>query len=164
VIPMPARSKLDTYRDARSRIVALLEGANDAVAAMSGVAAVLFDALPEVSWVGFYRVVGLELLRVGPYQGPVGCQEIAFGKGVCGVAAATGLTQVVLDVHAFPGHIACDARSLSEIVVPVFDPDGSVVAVLDLDSHRRARFDNDDKKELERIARSLTDVFSRARD
>ena len=157
---MPSHSKIDTYRDARSRIAALLAEANDSVAAMSGVAAVLFEAMPDVSWVGFYRVVGVDLLRVGPYQGPVGCQEIAFGKGVCGVAAASGSAQVVPDVHAFPGHIACDAGSRSEIVVPVFDPQGRVAAVLDLDSHSAARFDDDDRLELEKVAGGLAGFFA----
>jgi GAF domain-containing protein len=103
-------------------------------------------------WTGFYRVVEPgRLLRVGPYQGTLGCLEIAFGRGVCGTAAAEGRTVVVEDVHAFPGHIACDGRSASEIVVPVYGRDGRLLAVFDVDSDRRGAFDDDDRRGLERI-------------
>jgi GAF domain-containing protein len=109
-------------------------------------------------WTGFYRVVvDDKLLRVGPYQGTLGCLEIPFGRGVCGTAAATRTTQVVPDVHAFPGHITCDGRSASEIVVPVFDAAGGLIAVFDVDSARPATFDDDDRVGLERL---LT-VFAR---
>jgi GAF domain-containing protein len=103
-------------------------------------------------WTGFYRVVEPgRLLRVGPYQGTLGCLEIAIGRGVCGTAAAGRRTVIVEDVHAFPGHIACDARSRSEIVVPVLDADGELLAVLDVDSERPAAFDAEDRTGLERL-------------
>jgi GAF domain-containing protein len=102
-------------------------------------------------WTGFYRVVGPQLLRVGPYQGTLGCLEIPFGKGVCGTAAAERRTVLVPDVDAFPGHITCDGRSKSEIVVPVFGRDGALIAVLDVDSDRRAAFDEEDARGLERL-------------
>ena len=103
-------------------------------------------------WTGFYRVVEPgRLLRVGPYQGSLGCLEIAFGRGVCGTAAAEQRTVLVEDVHAFPGHITCDARSRSEIVVPTFGPDGALIAVLDIDSDQPATFDETDQVELERM-------------
>jgi L-methionine (R)-S-oxide reductase len=103
-------------------------------------------------WTGFYRVVEPgRLLRVGPYQGPLGCLEIAFGKGVCGTAAAERRTVVVPDVERFPGHITCDSRARSEIVVPVFGADGSLCAVLDVDSEHPAAFDDEDAAGLERL-------------
>jgi GAF domain-containing protein len=102
-------------------------------------------------WTGFYRVAAPDLLRVGPYQGTLGCLEIAFGKGVCGAAARDRRTVVVPDVHAFPGHITCDARSRSEIVVPVTGPDGALLAVLDIDSDRPNAFDDADRAGLERL-------------
>jgi len=104
-------------------------------------------------WTGFYRVVSPNVLRVGPYQGTLGCLEIAFGRGVCGTAAAERRTVVVPDVDRFPSHIACDARAKSEIVVPVFDRAGALIAVLDVDSDRRATFDEADALGLERIVR-----------
>jgi GAF domain-containing protein len=102
-------------------------------------------------WTGFYRVVAPALLRIGPYQGTLGCLEITFGKGVCGAAAAKQETVVVPDVHAFPGHISCDGRSRSEIVVPVFGPGRRLIAVLDIDSDRPEAFDDVDRVELERM-------------
>ena len=102
-------------------------------------------------WTGFYRVVEPTLLRVGPYQGTLGCLEIEFGKGVCGAAAAERRTIVVPDVSVFPGHITCDPRSRSEIVVPVFDSSNALIAVLDVDSSRRVAFDESDRKGLERL-------------
>jgi GAF domain-containing protein len=102
-------------------------------------------------WSGFYRVVAPALLRVGPYQGTLGCLEIAFGRGVCGTAAAEKRTVVVADVEAFPGHISCDGRSKSEIVVPVLDGDGSLVAVFDVDSAQAATFDDDDARGIARL-------------
>lgn len=112
----------------------LLEGHDDAIAGMATTATLLHHAFQHL-WTGFYRVVPPgNQLRVGPYQGTLGCQEIAFGRGVCGTAAAERRPVLVPDVHAFPGHISCDARSQSELVVPVFDPAGALVAVLDIDS------------------------------
>jgi GAF domain-containing protein len=122
---------------------------------MSTCAAVLHHRLPYASWTGFYRVVAPRLLRVGPYQGPLGCLEIPFDRGVCGAAAREGAVQIVPDVHAFPGHIACDSEARSEIVVPIRDAKGDLVAVLDLDSHQPAAFDDVDREGLERIADRL---------
>ena len=154
---MSFESKTATYDEASVQLEALLENLTDPVAIMATVAAVLFHSLPGVSWVGFYRVVGPDLLRVGPYQGPVGCLEIAFGKGVCGTAAQREEAQIVPDVHAFPGHIACDAQARSEIVLPVHDAAGNLVAVLDLDSHLHACFNEQDLEHLQRILRRIRD-------
>jgi GAF domain-containing protein len=155
-------TKSSAYAVARREIDALLEGLDDPIAAMASAACVLKQHLPLASWVGFYRVVAPGLLRVGPYQGPVGCLEIPFDRGVCGAAARERRTQLVPDVHAFPGHIACDAAARSEIVVPVFAPDGELAAVLDVDSHRPAAFDEEDRRGLEEIAARLTPAMRRA--
>lgn len=130
---------------------ATLEGIEDPIAAMATVACLVFERVPGVSFAGFYRRVAPELLRVGPYQGPMGCLEIPFARGVCGAAARERATQLVPDVDAFPGHIACDAAARSEIVVPVFDAAGELVAVFDLDSHLPANFDAVDQAGLERL-------------
>ena len=135
------------------QLAALLEGECDPIAKMANVAAVLRESF-GFWWTGFYRVAGNELI-LGPFQGPVACMHIPFGKGVCGTAWARGETVVVPDVEAFPGHIACSSASRSEIVVPVFGPDGSVTAVLDIDSDRLATFDEEDKVGLEKIVRLL---------
>lgn len=160
---MHAGQRERQYDLACRQIEALLDGLDDPVAAMASVAAVLYEQLGSVSWVGFYRVVDDALLRIGPYQGPVGCIEIRFQEGVCGAAARTRQTQIVPDVHAFRGHIACDARSKSEIVVPIFGPEDRLVAVLDLDSHEPAAFDTSDAAHLERIAGLLEPCFARSR-
>ena len=129
----------------------LLEGSDDAVAGMATVSALLHHAFGHL-WTGFYRVVDAgKLLRVGPYQGSLGCLEITFGRGVCGTAAAERRTVVVADVHDFPGHITCDPRSRSEIVVPVFDASGTLIAVLDIDSSVPAAFGNADRDGLEKL-------------
>ncbi len=148
-------SKAELYRDLLSAIDAITVDEPDAVANMANVAALLREYLPDLNWAGFYRTVGDELV-LGPFQGKVACIRIAMGKGVCGTAAATNTTQLVEDVHAFPGHIACDAASRSELVVPVV-ADGVVIAVIDLDSPLPARFDSDDAAGLEAIAKLLTD-------
>src|SRR6185295_3786786 len=127
--------------------------------AMSTCAAVLHQKLAYASWTGFYRVVAPGLLRVGPYQGPLGCLEIPFDRGVCGAAARERRPQLVGDVHAFPGHIACDAAARSEVVVPVLDRHGELVAVLDLDSHEPAAFDEIDRHGLEAAARLLAEQW-----
>lgn len=142
----------DTYRQILAEIESLLEGLDDPVTAMASAASVIHSHLPYASWTGFYRVVAPELLRVGPYQGPVGCLEIPFGRGVCGAAARERRSQLVPDVHAFPGHIACDAAARSEVVVPVLTPAGELVAVLDLDSHEPAAFSEEDVQGLEEVA------------
>jgi L-methionine (R)-S-oxide reductase len=131
----------------------VLEGEPNRVARMATVASMLANSFPHYFWTGFYVVdetKGDELV-VGPYQGTLGCMRIAFGRGVCGTAAATRQTQVVEDVHAFPGHIACDSRSASEIVVPVIDGRGELIAVFDVDSEQPAAFDAVDREWLERI-------------
>lgn len=150
-----ATDRSERYRRAGAELEALLAPELDAVAAMSTFASVLHHALPQASWTGFYRRVAPGLLRVGPYQGRPGCLEIPFDRGVCGAAARERRSLVVPDVHAFPGHIACDAAARSEIVVPVFDRAGELVAVLDVDSVEPAAFDETDRKELERLVRLL---------
>jgi GAF domain-containing protein len=130
---------------------AILEGINDEVTAMATMAALIHHAFGHL-WTGFYRViVPGQLLRVGPYQGSLGCLDIAFGRGVCGTAAAEMKTVIVPDVDKFPGHIACDARARSEIVVPVLGPRGDLIAVLDVDSDRLDAFKREDQQGLERI-------------
>jgi GAF domain-containing protein len=122
---------------------------------MSNIAALLWEFLPDVNWTGFYRVVDGELV-LGPFQGKAACIRIPFGRGVCGAAAQTGETQLVEDVHAFPGHIACDANSASELVVPVMR-DGQVIAVVDLDSPSRGRFDQDDVLGIQSLVAVIAD-------
>lgn len=156
VLDVRDRPKADAYRVLDEQVRTLLEGISDPVTAMATISAVLYHGLGPL-WVGFYRVVEPgALLRVGPYQGKLGCLEIRFGSGVCGTAAAEGQTIVVPDVDRFPGHIACDARARSEIVVPVRDAAGALIAVLDVDSDRVAAFDDDDARGLERIAAWFT--------
>lgn len=144
-------AKAEAYEQLESHILAVLEGIGDEIAAMATMSCLLHHGFGHL-WTGFYRVVEPgRLLRVGPYQGTLGCLEITFGRGVCGTAAAEGRTVVVEDVEAFPGHIACDGRSRSEIVVPVRRPDGSLLAVLDVDSEHLAAFDDVDRVALERL-------------
>ncbi len=143
------------YDQLLADLEATLAGIDDAIATMATVACLVYERVPGVSFAGFYRRVAPDLLRVGPYQGPLGCLEIPFARGVCGAAARAGRTQLVRDVHAFPGHIACDDRARSEIVVPVLDARGEVAAVLDLDSHRPSNFDEADREGLERLVRAL---------
>jgi L-methionine (R)-S-oxide reductase len=143
--------KPEAYAELDGYVRAVLEGVRDPIAGMATVSCLVHHAFGHL-WTGFYRVVEPgALLRVGPYQGTLGCLEITFGRGVCGTAAAEGRTVVVEDVHAFPGHIACDGRSASEIVVPVYDAAGTLLAVFDVDSEHRAAFDDDDRVGLERI-------------
>ncbi|MDA7877670.1 GAF domain-containing protein [Akkermansiaceae bacterium] len=149
-------SKSERYARAKERILALCEGELDEIALMASVVGVLHHEMEGFFWTGFYRVIDGGLV-IGPYQGPVGCLRIAFGKGVCGTAAETGETQVVPDVHAFLGHIACDARSKSEIVVPLRNREGELTAVLDIDSEELRNFDEVDRGYLEEI---LSEVFS----
>lgn len=156
---MPKIDKRETYRRAETEIAGLLADSTDPIAAMASFAAVVHHRLDHASWTGFYRVVEPGLLRIGPYQGPVGCVEIPFEQGVCGAAARRGESLVVEDVHAFEGHIACDPDARSEIVVPVFDSHGALRAVLDLDSTAPAAFDETDREGLERLARLLAPVF-----
>lgn len=149
-----ADSKAELYRDLLAAADAITAGEPDAIANMANVSALLWQYLPDLNWAGFYRNVADELV-LGPFQGKAACIRIAFGAGVCGAAAATRETQLVADVHAFPGHIACDADSRSELVVPVVAGD-RVLAVIDLDSPLPARFDAEDAAGIEAIARLLT--------
>lgn len=129
---------------------ALVQGEPDPIANMANLAAVIWQFVPDLNWAGFYRTVEDELV-LGPFMGKPACIRIPFGRGVCGTAAALGTTQVVPDVHAFPGHIACDADSRSELVVPVLR-DGKVIAVIDLDSPTPGRFDEEDAAGLQLLA------------
>lgn len=149
-LDLRALPKPEAYRQLRQHVDAVLEGVDDEVCAMATVSCLVHHAFGHL-WTGFYRVVGPGLLRVGPYQGTLGCLEIRFGKGVCGTAAAERRTLVVPDVSAFPGHITCDGRSASEIVVPVFGRGGALIAVFDVDSERRGTFDQADQAGLEAI-------------
>jgi L-methionine (R)-S-oxide reductase len=143
--------KSDAYQQIAAHVDAVLDGITDPVAGMATISSLVHHGFHHL-WTGFYRVVNDgQLLRVGPYQGTLGCLEIPFGKGVCGTAAARAATVIVDDVHAFPGHIACDARSRSEIVLPVFDGRGTLIAVFDIDSDRVATFDDLDQVGLERV-------------
>src|SRR5688572_7253453 len=144
--------KATRYRELAPQLAALFEGEPDLVANLANAAAVIRECVTAASWVGFYRTIGDELV-LGPFQGKVACVRIALGRGVCGTAAAERRTVLVPDVEAFPGHIACDAGSRSEIVVPIVREDGHVVAVLDLDSYRLAAFDEVDAAGLEAVAR-----------
>jgi GAF domain-containing protein len=147
--------KADLYNELVRAADALTSGEPDAVANMANIAALLWEYLPDVNWTGFYRVVDGELV-LGPFQGKAACIRIPFGKGVCGTAAQSGKTQLVADVHAFPGHIACDANSASELVVPVLR-NGMVIAVIDLDSPTLNRFDTEDAKGIKLLAESIAD-------
>jgi L-methionine (R)-S-oxide reductase len=148
-----ATDKPELYRQLHAALDALTADEPDAVANMANAAALVWEYLPDLNWAGFYRLVGDELV-LGPFQGRAACIRIALGKGVCGTAAATRQTQVVADVHAFPGHIACDAASASELVVPIV-AGGRVIAVLDLDSPRPGRFDATDAAGCEALAALL---------
>ena len=139
-----AADKATMYRDLLSAVEGLTSGEPDAIANMANVAALIWETLPDLNWAGFYRNVDGELV-LGPFQGRPACIRIAFGQGVCGAAAETLEVQRVEDVHAFPGHIACDAASASELVVPIVGADGKLIAVLDLDSPSPARFTEEDE-------------------
>jgi GAF domain-containing protein len=145
--------KAARYAELEDEILAVLDGEPNRVARMATVASMLADAFPVFFWTGFYVVDPdkADELVVGPYQGTLGCLRIAFGRGVCGTAARERTTQIVDDVHAFPGHIACDARSASEIVVPVFDASGALIAVFDVDATETSAFDATDAYALERL-------------
>jgi L-methionine (R)-S-oxide reductase len=149
--------KAAMYRDLASALEALVAGEADAVANMANATALIWETLPDLNWAGFYRNVGGELV-VGPFQGRPACIRIPFGKGMCGVAAATREVQLVEDVHAFPGHIACDSASNSEIVVPIVR-DGELLAVLDLDSPKTKRFDDEDRDGCVRLAEILASAI-----
>lgn len=151
-------SRAATYEEVRRQALSVLDGEPDLTARMATVACLLAQAFPDSIWSGFYVVdpTRPDELVVGPYQGTLGCLRIAFGRGVCGTVAKTGETQVVEDVHEFPGHIACDAASVSEIVVPVRDAGGRLLAVLDVDSPERGTFGDEDRAALELL---MAEVF-----
>ena len=145
------------YRDLESALQGLVAGETDAVANMANAAALIWETLPDVNWVGFYRNVGGELV-LGPFQGRPACIRIKFGEGVCGVAAETRQVQRIEDVHAFPGHIACDSASNSEIVVPLIR-DGELLGVLDIDSPKTARFSEEDEAGCLRLGGILSRIL-----
>jgi GAF domain-containing protein len=151
-------SKADANRELQSQLTALFAGERDGLANCANMSALLYESLPELNWAGFYFLRGRELV-LGPFQGKVACVRIAPGHGVCGTAAARRETVIVADVNAFPGHIACDAASRSEIVIPLIH-ESRLLGVLDLDSPRPARFDHEDGNGLN----ALVDVLLRSSD
>ena len=153
-----AADKPTLYRDLAAALDALVAGEPDGIANMANAAALIWETLPDLNWAGFYRNVGGELV-LGPFQGRPACIRIPFGSGVCGAAAANLSVQRVDDVNAFPGHIACDAASASELVVPIVGADGELIAVLDLDSPSRARFDAEDEAGCVKLAKVLGRVL-----
>jgi L-methionine (R)-S-oxide reductase len=152
-----AANKSEQYADLVQQARGMLAGESSLVANAANFAALVFNSLPDLNWAGFYLYDGTELV-VGPFQGKPACIRIALGRGVCGTAAQTRETQVIRDVNSFDGHIACDAASQSEIVVPLVKPDGSLLGVWDVDSPSIARFDEEDRAGME----ALCDVFMQA--
>lgn len=152
------RGMKDGSSDLANRVRALCAGDVDVIARMATVSCELFHSDDRFDWVGFYRVTGPQMLSIGPYQGGHGCLSIPFSRGVCGAAARTGETQLVPDVEAFPGHIACSSSTRSEIVVPVFGP-GGLIGVLDIDSNQPDAFDADDAQFLEAL---MAEIFARS--
>jgi len=154
-LTLPAE-KAERYATVAEEIASVLDGEPNLTARMATVASMLAASFDTFFWTGFYVVDPQKEreLVVGPYQGTLGCLRIAFGRGVCGAAAATGETQLVPDVHAFPGHIACDGLSASEVVVPVFDSSGALIAVFDVDSTELSAFDEVDARWLETILKA----------
>ncbi|MFM2162514.1 MAG: hypothetical protein RLZZ383_2026 [Pseudomonadota bacterium] len=155
------RSDVARHEEVLAEALSVLQGEDDAVSAMASLACLLHHAFHRWHWTGFYRVVAPELLAVGPYQGGHGCTRIPFSRGVCGAAATTRQTQRVPDVHAFPGHIACAASTMSEIVVPICTPEGAVIGVLDVDSDEPDAFGDADQALLEALCAQLGRQFSR---
>lgn len=153
-------NKAARYAEVAAEIAAVIEGESNLIARMATVSNLLHHAFDHYFWTGFYLVDAerRDELVIGPYQGTLGCLRIPFSQGVCGACASRRETIIVFDVHEFPGHIACDSRSESEIVVPVFDREGQLIAVFDVDSDRKGQFDQDDQADLEAI---LTDAFRR---
>jgi L-methionine (R)-S-oxide reductase len=147
--------KAELYDELAKAADALTAGEPDGIANMANIASLVWQFLPDLNWAGFYRMIDGELV-LGPFQGKAACIRIPLDKGVCGAAARLAETQLVEDVHAFPGHIACDADSRSELVAPVVR-DGAVLAVIDLDSPKPARFDREDAAGIERLAKLLAD-------
>jgi len=156
--PADSADKAALHADLTEAAAAIVTGEPDAIANMANVSALIWQFLPDLNWAGFYRLVGDELV-LGPFQGKAACIRIALGKGVCGTAAATRETQLVEDVHAFPGHIACDAASASEVVVPIVH-EGRLIGVLDLDSPVAARFDTEDAAGLEALCARIAPALA----
>nr|ACU83561.1 GAF domain-containing protein [uncultured bacterium HF130_AEPn_1] len=152
-------NKESVYLEVEGQALSVLASEKDPIVIMSTLSCLLKNAFPHFYWVGFYRNIDGKNLKIGPYQGTLGCIDIAFGKGVCGASAQEGKTMVVPDVHEFPGHIACDPKSLSEIVVPWFKKDGELLAVLDIDSTELGSFDLLDAEYLERMLAKLSDLL-----
>jgi L-methionine (R)-S-oxide reductase len=152
-----AADKTTMYRDLATALGGLIAGEPDPIANMANASALIFETLPEVNWVGFYRNIAGELV-LGPFQGRAACIRIKFGEGVCGAAAATRAMQRVEDVHAFPGHIACDSASNSEIVVPLIR-DGELLGVLDIDSPKAGRFSEEDEAGVVKLGEILSRVL-----
>ena len=146
-------SKEEKYQELAANVKAIIEGETDMIAIMSNIAAEIHQTM-KFWWTGFYRVKDGELI-LGPFQGPIACMHIAYGRGVCGTAWKKEKTIIVPDVEQFPGHIACSSQSRSEIVVPVFDKDNKVIAVLDIDSEHLSTFDETDQKYLEEICQAI---------
>jgi L-methionine (R)-S-oxide reductase len=145
------------YRDLAAALQGLVTGETDPIANMANASALIFETLPDVNWVGFYRNVGDELV-LGPFQGRPACVRMTFDQGVCGAAAKTRQIQRVEDVHAFPGHIACDSASNSEIVLPLIR-EGELIGVLDIDSPKKARFDAEDEAGVVKLGEILSRVL-----
>lgn len=154
-----ASDKPGFYRELAQQLEGLLHGERDAIANAANLSALLYEAMPALNWAGFYLMRGGELV-LGPFQGKPACVRIPVGRGVCGTAAARRESVLVEDVHAFPGHIACDAASRSELVVPLIR-DGEVIGVIDLDSPEPGRFDSDDQAGIEAVARLYLDASDR---
>jgi GAF domain-containing protein len=152
-------TKPEQYAQLLDQARALMHGERDRIANAANLSALLWHALPDLNWCGFYLYDGTELV-VGPFQGLPACIRIPLDKGVCGAAASTRTTQVVADVNTFPGHIACDSASQSECVVPLVAADGSLIGVLDLDSPRTGRFDAEDARGLETLARAFVEAIA----
>lgn len=157
LVSIEGLSKAEQYESLGHQARALLCGERDRVANAANLAALLFHALPAVNWAGFYFFDGRELV-LGPFQGKPACVRIPLGQGVCGAAAVSLSSQLVEDVEAFPGHIACDAASRSELVVPLQDHDGQLIGVFDIDSPQLARFDAEDQQGVEALARIYLDA------
>lgn len=154
---MQEKDKIEIYKTIEQQIMSVLSGETDTVAQMASVSALLSCAIPYYYWTGFYRINSKKLdeLIIGPYQGTLGCLRIPIGQGVCGTAAKNKKTLIVKDVHLFEGHIACDPKSASEIVVPVLDQTSALIGVLDIDSTEKAAFDEIDAKYLEEIVKKV---------
>lgn len=159
--PLVMQGKAAIYKDVTRDVLAVLDGEPDRIARMATCVSLLAQAFPAWFWTGFYivdahkKAQGIDELVVGPYMGTLGCLRIRFGRGVCGAAAAARTSQVVPDVHAFADHIACDSRSNSEIVVPVFDAAGELIAVFDSDSESFGAYDDADRVHLEALMRAV---------